>query len=355
MYLKKFTKLFEDPKKFGKAYPYSKPSERRKEMRIRERWIVFIIGFVILFVNPISSSFGASTFPTRYIELIIPSAPGGVLDTVGRLFKDKVEKILGQPLVFISKPGAAGASGTLYAKGCKPDGYTLVIASASTMIIPPLIKKGARADYTMDDFTPICTVTYAPIIFCVRTDSPYKTMNDFIGAAKTKKMKYSTLGVFSSPHLGMEAFSITEGFQVTHIPYVGAANAMTALLGGHVDMSASAPTGMEEQMRILAVADEKRWNIHPEVPTLKDLGYSISIPPSYFSLWAPKGVPQENVDRIYEAYKKAFEENKEEITKRANAANQTVFLKNSDELTKIYRYTSDFYKKMIDKIGAPTK
>lgn len=324
-------------------------------MRVRKGWIIFIVAFVILFVNQISSSFGASDFPTRYIDLVIPSAPGGVLDTVGRLFKDKVEKILGQPLIFISKPGAAGASGTLYAKGCKADGYTLVIASASTMIIPPLIKKGARADYTMDDFTPICTVTYAPIIFCVRADSPYKTMKEFIGAAKTKKMKYSTVGVFSSPHLGMEAFSTVEGFQVTHIPYVGATNAMTALLGGHVDMSVSAPTGMEEQLRILAVGDEKQWEIHPEVPTLKDLGYSINIPPSYFSLWAPKGVPQENVDRIYWAYKKALEDNKEEITRRANAANLIVFLRGSEELSKIYRYTSEFYKKTIEKIGAPTK
>ena len=320
------------------------------------KWIVFTVGFVMALVGEISFTLAASDYPTRYIEVIIPYAPGGGTDAINRCYKDKVEKALGQPLVYTYKPGATGVVGSLYVKDSKPDGYTLLVASTSTMILPPLTKRGEGAKYTMDDFAPICTFSYNPLFFCVKKDSHYKTMADFIRAAKTKKLKYSTNGVFTSAHITMEAFSREAGFQAIHMPYSsGAAAAMTAVLGGHADMSVVGPTGIEGQLRILAVAQESRSELNPEVPSLKELGYSISKEPNYYSLWAPKGTPKEIVDKIYGAYKKALEENKSEITNRAKGVSHIPCTLSPEELLKVYRSTSDFFKKEIEKMGGSAK
>jgi tripartite-type tricarboxylate transporter receptor subunit TctC len=322
-------------------------------MKQKRGWMIFITGMLIF--SEISLCQAASDYPNRYIDLIIPYAPGGGSDVASRFYKDKVEQVIGQPLVYTYKPGAAGVVGSVYAKECKPDGYTLLVASISTMVLPPLTKRGAGTDYTMDDFTPVCIITYNPMIFCVRADSPYKTMQDFIKAAKTKKMKYSSHGVFTTAHIGMEALGRAAGFQATHIPYSGgAAAAMTAVLGGHVDMSVCGPTGMEAQLRILAVAQDKPWELHPEVPTMKDVGYAIK-GEIYYSLWTPKGTPREIADKIYRAYKKALEDNREEITKRAVTANQIAMVTTPEELLRVYRASSDFYKKEIEKMGPASK
>ena len=119
-------------------------------------------------------------------------------------------------------------------------------------------------------------------------------------------------------------------------------------------MSVCGPTGMESQMRILTVAQDDRWELHPEVPTLKELGYPIK-GELYYSLWAPKGTPKEVVDKIYSAFKRALEENREEITKRGKAGNQIIFLSGPDELWKTYRDSYDFYKRTIERMGPSSK
>jgi tripartite-type tricarboxylate transporter receptor subunit TctC len=319
-------------------------------MKMRKGWTLLITGLLFFCVNGISSALAASDYPTRYIDLVIPYAPGGSTDFAPKLFKDKVEKILGQPLVFTYKPGASGALGTIYAKGSKPDGYTLLMGTVTTLALSQLTSK-RPAEYTLDDFTPICNLTYVPLIFCVNQDSPYKTMADFIKAAKTKKMKYSTTGASTQGNIAMEALGRAAGFTAIHIPYSsGAAAVMTAVLGGHVDMSVSGAIGMERSanLRVLAVAQEKRWDIYPDVPTLKELGYPIRVE-LYYSLWAPKGIPKEIVDKIYAAFKKTLEENREEIIKIAEGANQILYLAGPEELLRVYRDQSEFLKRTLQK------
>jgi tripartite-type tricarboxylate transporter receptor subunit TctC len=321
-----------------------------KQRKMRKELKILFAGIVTLLVFGIYSALLASNYPTRSIELISPNAPGGGMDFAANLFKNKVERILGQPIILNFKTGAAGVTGTVYAKSCKPDGYTLMLASISTLVISPLTKKGAG--YNLDDFTPICTLTAIPLVFCVREDSPYKTMQDFIQAAKTKKIKYATHGAFTTAHICMEALGRMAGFQATHIPHTGAAAAMTASLGGHVDMAISATTAFvgPGRLRILTIAQEKRFEDYPDVPTLKELGYPLSGEITY-SLWAPKGIPKEIVNRIYEAYKRALEENREEIIKVARGGEQTVLLLNGEELRKKYQGQYEFYKKTLGEIG----
>jgi tripartite-type tricarboxylate transporter receptor subunit TctC len=257
-----------------------------------------------------------------------------------------VEKILKQPIIFTYKPGAAGLTGTLYAKSLKPDGYSLLAASPSTFILPPLTRK--TADYTLDDFTPILNLTTIPQAFCVPENSPYKTMRDLIEGAKTKKLQYSTHGAYTIAHIAMEALGKMAGFKAIHIPYKGAAAAMTAAIGGHVDMACSATTAFvgPGRLRLLAVASDHRLEGYPDVPTLKELGYPI-YGQVYYSIWGPKGVPEEIVGTLTDAYEKAFEQNREEITKIAKSQEHTILFLKNKELKKSFQEQHDFYKKFL--------
>ena len=138
------------------------------------------------------------------------------------------------------------------------------------------------------------------------------------------------------------------GFQPIHIPYKGAAAAMTAALGGHVDMACSGTTAFvgPGKLRLLAVASDNRLEGYPNVPTLKELGYPI-YGQIYYSLWGPKNVPEEIVNKLYEAFEKAFKQNREEITKIANEQEHTILLSNSKALKKTYQEQYDFYKKFL--------
>jgi tripartite-type tricarboxylate transporter receptor subunit TctC len=266
-----------------------------------------------------------------------------------RLFKDHVEKLLGQPMVMIYKPGAAGVIAGAYVKESKPDGYTFFVISNTSLVSSMVTRK---ADFTLDDFTPICTLTLSPIIFAVKKDSPYKTFKDFTEAATTKKLKYGTTAALSATQLIVEAIGRQEGFQAIHVPIAGGAKAMATVLGGHVDMAGVSPTGIESQLRILAVVLQNRWEAYPDVPTLKELGYPIG-PEVYFSLYAPKGTPKEIVDRIHGAYTRVLAEHREEITKRAKGINQIARVLGPEELGKMSRDSYDFVKTMVSKIQAP--
>ena len=149
----------------------------------------------------------------------------------------------------------------------------------------------------------------------------------------------------------VEAIGRQEGFQAIPVPMGGGAKAMSAVLGGHVDMSGVSPTGIESQLRILAVVLQNRWEAYPDVPTLKELGYPIGLE-VYFSLYAPKGTPKEIVDKIHGAYKKVLEEDREEITKRAKGINQIARVLGAEELGKMSWDSYDFLKTMISKMEA---
>ncbi len=322
-------------------------------MKMSGKWVIFLlVGFAALFLVRASLAQTTSNYPNRPIEIVLPTSPGGGLDFTLNLLKNKVEKLLGQPMVYIYKPGAGGATGTVYAKGCKTDGYTLMGSTISTLVICPLTMKGA--DYSMSDFTPICSITTNPIVICVKDDSPYKTMQDFIQAAKTKGMKYATPGALTSPHILMEAMGRMAGFKATHIPHSGALAGMAAVLGGHIDALVSSSPGVvgPGKLRIIAIVniEDKRMEDYPNIPTLKEFGFPFAYAPVN-GLWAPKGVRKEIVDKIYESYKKAYDENKEEADTIAKTGEQTVLILSGAELRKKYQEQYDFFEKTVGEMG----
>ncbi len=312
-----------------------------------KKGIVLVVAcLAILAVSVTCGSVSAADFPTRPIEVICPNAPGGGMDFVMTLFKKYAEKDTKQPILLTFKPGGGGTIGNVYALGAKPDGYTLVSESCSSLLLSYMTRK--NAGYTMEDFTPICNFTEIPQVFCVKDDSPYKTMREFIEAAKTKKMQYSTFGQFSTAQIVMESLGKIAGFQAIHIPHKGAAAAMTAALGGHVDIAGSATTSFvgPGKLRLLAVTSEKRLERYPDVPTLKELGYPIN-GLEYYSLWGPKNVPDEIVKKIHAIFEKAYNQNKEEITKIAGGQDHNVRIMNGKELKAAHQERYEFFKKFL--------
>lgn len=313
--------------------------------------LVMLVGF--LFSETIGLP--ASDFPTRPIDAVIPYTPGGGMDFLFDAFKEKAEKILGQPFLRVYKPGAGGGIGAAYVAKSKPDGYTLLVGGTSYMVVFPLTTKDIG--YTINDFTPICNLADQPQIFCVKEDSPYKTFQDFIKAAKTKKITYSSHGNLTLAHINMMAVAKASGFQATHIPFPGAVQAMTAAMGGHVDISVTGSTGGlvgPGRLRVLAIAYEKRVDFLPNAPTLKELGFPNS-PYPLDTLWAPKGTPKENIEKIFQAFKTVAEKNREEIKKKLEDANLVLNFMGPQEMMESTQEQYGVVRKILEEMGVAIK
>ncbi len=321
------------------------------KMKASKKCAVIIVFSIILLTGGLSIALAQTEYPNRPIEIVVPYNPGGSSDIAQLAFKDRVAKVLGQPVVPVYKPGAGSAIGAAFVAKSKPDGYTLLVGANSTIVIAPLTRKDIG--YTMDDFIPICTLSTAPMTVCVRYDNPYKTMKDFIEAAKTKKMKYSTYGTLTVAHICMEALCRAAGFQAIHIPYSSGSTSLSAVLGGHVDIGmASGSLGMlgPDKLRIVAVAQKNRYRLFPEVPSWGEIGYPID-GLATFAIWAPKNTPKEIVNKIYEAFKKVVEESGKEIAAFLEKTESDLNFLNPEETRKVFEADHESKKKTLAEMG----
>lgn len=311
-----------------------------------------IISVVLSFFVCVGSPLAAETgdFPNRPIEMVFAYPPGGGTDSSFLPFKDAAGKALGQPITNVYKPGAGGGVGAAYVANAKPDGYTLTLASPSNFIVLPLTKD---MGYTLDSITPVCNLSETRMYFLVRDDSPYKTLPDFFEAAKKKKMTYASPGANTTTHIVMEAVRRQVGVQLIHVPYSGGSTAFTAVLGGHADIGvAGGSLGMVApgKLRAIAVNGYKRFAISPDVPTLTELGY-VSAASIYYGVWAPKGTPQPIINKLYQAFKRASEENRDRSAKILMGAEQAPCFLDSAELGKLFQEDHIFYKKILGEMG----
>jgi tripartite-type tricarboxylate transporter receptor subunit TctC len=254
----------------------------------------------------------AQDYPSRAVTMIVPFPPGGVADIVGRPLAAMMEKSLKQPVVIVNRTGAGGALGMREVAKAAPDGYTILMGLSSISIFPVSERvNGKQPSYELKDFAPIALVTADPTVLVVRADSPYKSVKDFVEAAKAKpgKINYSSSGVYGTLHVAMEMFANAAGVQLFHVPYGGGGPAITALLGGQVEASAQGPAAAIGQirggkMRALAGWGTERLKLLPDLPTFKELGYDVE-----FYIWsgvfAPAATPSPVVTRLREVVKTA--------------------------------------------------
>jgi tripartite-type tricarboxylate transporter receptor subunit TctC len=252
-------------------------------------------------------------YPTKPVTMIAPFPPGGVADIVGRPLAAAMEKTLKQPVLVVNRSGAGGAVGTTAVAKAAPDGYTILMSLSSISIFPvsdPM--NGKPAPYQLRDFAPIALVTADPTVLVVAADSPYKTIQEFIAAAKAypNQMNYSSSGVYGTLHVAMEMFASAAGIKMFHVPYQGGGPAVAALLGGQVHALASGPAAAVGQikggkMRALAGWGDKRLPLFPDLPTFKELGYK----DVEFYIWsgvlAPAATPAPVLLRLREAVRAA--------------------------------------------------
>ena len=241
----------------------------------------------------------AQDYPSRPITLIVPFPPGGVADNVARPVAQALTKQLGQTVIIENKQGAGGGIGMAYVAKAKPDGYTLLLALSSISVIPEADKVLGRAPmFQLDQLLPIARFTADPVVLAVRAESPWKTYAEFIAYAKAnpKKLNYGSSGNYGTMHVPMEMLGSSAGASFMHVPFTGAAPAVTALLGGTLDAVASGPSTVVQhvkagKLRVLANWGSERHPALPDVPTLRELGVATEYA-QWSGLFAPAGTPE---------------------------------------------------------------
>jgi len=298
----------------------------------------------------------AQAFPTRPVTMIVPWPAGGSTDRHLRVLAELASKHLGQPVVVLNQPGGGGTLGPgNMSLAAKPDGYTIAQYPMGMLRIPHMQK---TAWHPINDFSFILGVSGYTFGFVVRTDSPYKTFNDYIEAARKQpgRIDFGSTGIGTSPHLLIEEVADVAKVQLNHIPFKGNADQMQALLGGHV-MAASDATGWDKfvdagQMRLLVTFGDQRTKRWPNVPTAKDLGYNV-VGNSPYGLVGPKGMDPAVVKVLHDAFKKAMDEAKHQEV--LDQLNQQPWYKNSADYAAWAKATFGKEKALIDRLGLAAK
>jgi tripartite-type tricarboxylate transporter receptor subunit TctC len=252
------------------------------------------------------------TWPDKPITMIVPFPPGGVADTVARPVAEALARELKQTVIVENRVGAGGALGMGLAARAAPDGYTVLMSLSSISILPEADKiLGRKPAFTLNQFKPIARFTADPTVLVVRADSPWKTLADVVAAAKKQpgQFNYGSSGNYGTMHVPMEMLKASAGFRMTHIPYTGAGPALLALLGGQVDVVASGPSTVVQQinagkLRALAHWGDKPLSSMVSVPSLKQLGHADSFA-QWSALFVPAGTPDDVVAKLRAAAKKA--------------------------------------------------
>jgi tripartite-type tricarboxylate transporter receptor subunit TctC len=274
-----------------------------------KRWISVLAGLACALA---AASASAQSYPTRSVKIIVPFAPGGSTDIIARLISEPLSRELGQPVVVENVGGAAGALGTMQVKNANPDGYTLAIATVSTMIVYPATR--AKPQYTLDDFAPVTNIASMPNVMTVNKDFPAKDLKELIQVLKANPGKYSfgSSGIGSINHMLGESFQSAAGVKMIHVPYKGSGPAMQDMIGGQItslfdQFPSSKPYIDSGRVRAIGVISPHRIPGY-DVMTMEEAGLKGFTDEAWYGLLAPAKVPPEALARLTAAMKKVMAE-----------------------------------------------
>jgi tripartite-type tricarboxylate transporter receptor subunit TctC len=247
-------------------------------------------------------------YPNKPVRMIIPFAPGGASDFVGRIMQPKLADLLGQPIVIENKAGAAGNIGAEAAAKSAPDGYTIFLGNVGSIAINPGVYPKLSINPTKD-FIAVTQVVDVPSVLIVHPSMPVNTVRELVDYAKANqgKLNFASPGSGSLDRLEMELFRKLEKLDMVHVPYKGGAGPATAgLMGGETNLmfatAASAMPGIKSgRLKPLAVTSAKRIETLPDVPTVQEAGYPDLAAGSWQGIFVPAGTPREIVDRLFAA------------------------------------------------------
>jgi len=254
----------------------------------------------------------AQDYPTKPIEVIVGYPPGGGTDMIARAVSDVAPKYVGQPLVVVNKAGATGTIAAQSVAAAKPDGYMLLVAGGSETISVPHFKKLPYD--TLNDFVPVIRLMIERVGFYVKTDSPWKTMKDFMADAKQNpdKYTYATSGIGGLHHATVLVLEKRTGVVLRHVPHKGGAETLAAVAGGHVNVAMASCNEAYAlvqggRIRPLANASLVRSPVEPNTPTLRELGYDVYIENQKGFVF-PKNTPKPIVQKLHDRLRKVFDD-----------------------------------------------
>ncbi len=270
-------------------------------MRNRTLHAALVVAAVV--AGSIAADLAAQQYPTKIIRVVNPNLPGGNSDVLFRLLSPKMGEILGQQLVIDYRPGAGGNIGAEMVAKSAPDGYTTLIAAASFLINPSLLKN--LPFDAVKDFTPLGLIVDIPAALLTHPSLPVKNVKELIALAKARpgEIFFSSSGMGAVGHLSGALFNSTMGTNIVHVPYKGAGPAITDLVAGHVQLSfVSIPAVVGHvqngRLRMLAQCGATRFPSFPNLPTMQEAGVPGFVVSSGFSFLGPAGMPQSIVAKL---------------------------------------------------------
>lgn len=274
----------------------------------RKNYAVLAVAVGFSAVSGFTPAQAADNYPSQPIRVIVPFAPGGSTDIVTRIVTQRMSQELGKPIVVENKGGAGGAIGAAEAARAKPDGYTLSIATVSTMAVNTACRPNDLPYDPLKDFVPVTNFANVPNVIEANPKFPAKNFKELLQVLKENPGKYSygSSGTCSVLHLFGEAFKLSTKTDAIHIPYKGSGPAVTDAVGGQIDlMFDNLPSSMAQiqagNLRPLAVAWPERLSALPDVPTLAEEGYPELNQPAWYGLLAPAGTPDAIVQKLRDA------------------------------------------------------
>ncbi len=303
----------------------------------------------------LSAAAFAQAYPSKPIRVISPSGAGGPVDVICRAISQGLSEVLGQQLLIENRVGAAGLIGTEFVVKSPPDGYTLLFGFSGPLAIVPNLNPNTPYD-VQRDLVPIGQVAEAQYVLLVHPSVPAKSVKQLIALAKARpgQMNFASGGVGVGIHMAGELFKVAADIDIVHVPYKGAAPAMTALMAGEVDMMFNGlpptlPHIESGRVRALAVGGEKRSSVLPDLPTVKEASGLDFKTGGWYGFLAPRGTPPEVVSRLNDAIGKvlAMPALKSTLTKLATE----IVYSSPQEFDRKIREESAVWAKVIKKAG----
>jgi tripartite-type tricarboxylate transporter receptor subunit TctC len=260
-----------------------------------------------------ATSVSAQQWPAKPVRLVVNVAPGGVADITARVIGARLSEALGQSFIVENRAGGDGYIGFEAVVRADPDGYTLVYAPGSTVMIAPHLVKRADLD-PVKALLPVAATGSVSLYVMTHPDLPVKNFKEFLAYARANpgKLNYGSPGNGTSPHIAVEVFNREAKVKLTHVPYKGAGPALNDLLGGVIhlafDPGVGIPSAKTGKLRLIAIAGPKRHPDFPDVPTLQENGIKGVDGGPYFGFYAPLGTPREALERLNQAVLKAMQD-----------------------------------------------
>jgi len=248
----------------------------------------------------------AQAYPSRPVRIVVGFAPGGAADTVARAMSDAMGKALGQTVVIDNRPGAGSSLAAEHVAKAAPDGYTVLIASPSSISVNPALN--SKLAYKFSDLLPVVKVTTSPLVIAANPATGIQSVKELIEAAKKApgKINYATSGIGSAPHLGAALFSQVAGVQLFHVPFKGGAPAVQSVVSGDTQVTFGTPPSVLElikggRLRGLGVSSAQRSPLVPDLPGMVEAGlpgYSMDF---WYGLFVPAGTPPDVARKVFDA------------------------------------------------------